>query len=118
MKLEIIDRPLTSPFVLNFEVEEGFNSTALRHFELRFLAVDGTGSVIAASPSQSVAFSTNRQSLIDVATNHGFPISDITSVPWQMNRFALLGPGGPGTIPLGCVPCFYDDDIPAPRGDM
>ena len=108
--------PAGGPTVIKFPIGDSESPSKLYSIEIRHAVKDPGGPVIAVAPTEVFCFGIRGSSVVAIAEIHDIPASNIY---WLSNQNVGLGGLGvigigPGIVPLGCVPCFADDDFPDP----
>ena len=100
------------------ELQAPLGASILHDIEVRLVERDATsGAILQAAPTEVWSFGTDSDALEEIGTNHGVPYSALVPIfpPGQGSGPGVQPPGGVGTIPLGCVPCFDEIPIPEPE---
>lgn len=103
------------PMTVSIPLQEPFESPTLFHIELR-LADWANGAITSCAATAVWTFTTSEASKNDMIALYDVAPEDILEVPLddgEEGTELLAGTGG-WTGPMPCIPCFSDEEIPAP----
>lgn len=98
---------------LQLTIGEDLLAPALYSIELRSFGMSSTGTGGATSPTAVYTLGTQQSALLTIATLHQVDAAAILPVP-LLGDVVIGSDVGVGLVPLGCVPCFTDDEFPDP----